>query len=321
MRAEELRRSLGRLHRLHFLPEIDGPVGIVSRHRHENEPEAIGLQFMEPAVGKQNTHFRRHPVDLHEKVLGLLRLFLQRHGEGLSAEFGEQSVRHALVAVFGDGMGDLMTHHNGKPRFVPRDRKDARVDGDLSSGHAPGVDRGILYQAELPLVSLERVRHPRVPEVLLNGLADLLSRTFHHLRVRCVLAELTLREEVAVVLKAHLSQHEGRDQGYSLPSGDRRGGTGADKDRCAAQAGGTHSDCSLHGIYSSKWVPVKATGFFHRSLPDLRELPMMCLRVSVRAQQCNQILETRMIPPIPAPPPDPGALAPSFSGWSPRIRR
>ena len=55
--------------------------------------------------------------------------------------------------MFGYGMRNLVAHHDSQPCVILGDGKDARVDGDFSPGHAPGIRYLIiLNQIEFPFV-------------------------------------------------------------------------------------------------------------------------------------------------------------------------
>ena len=58
----------------------------------------------------------------------------QCHGQPDGPELGKQTLTHPLVAMLGDGMGNLVPHDDGKPVFIFRNGKQARVDGHLPPG-------------------------------------------------------------------------------------------------------------------------------------------------------------------------------------------
>ena len=83
-------------------------------------------------------------------------------------------------------MGYLMSHHNGQRCLVLRDREQALVDADQSTGHTPGIDILVLHQVELPLVVLHILGHAIVLQVGLHSCRQPLPYPLHHSRIGCI---------------------------------------------------------------------------------------------------------------------------------------
>ena len=86
-------------------------------------------------------------------------LFLTASDRAMPPICGHQSLAHALAAVLGDGVGDLVTHDHCHAHLVPADGQDAGVEGHLAAGHAPGVDLVALDEVEFPGVAVEVAAH------------------------------------------------------------------------------------------------------------------------------------------------------------------
>ena len=58
---------------------------------------------------------------------------------------------HPLISMFGNGMGDLMTHDNGQSVIVPSNGQQSGIYHDFSTRHAKGIffldaSRSIVYR-------------------------------------------------------------------------------------------------------------------------------------------------------------------------------
>ena len=146
----------------------------------------------------------------------------------------ELALGEALRAVARGGVRHLVPEDRREPRVVPRDRKDARVDGDLSARQAERVHLLVLDHRELPL------------EIgTLRGSGDAAAHT-RDLRPRLgCRRDLALLQDLGVRLLAHLRLFLRRhhDQLRAAGDGRRLTGDGKHQDQSAErEKAGAHRD-------------------------------------------------------------------------------
>ena len=79
-----------------------------------------------------------------------------------------------------------MTENDGERRLVLCDRQQTLVDHYLTTRHTPCVDTLILYEIELPLISVELTCRTILLEICLYGISQSLTDTQYHLSISLV---------------------------------------------------------------------------------------------------------------------------------------
>jgi len=112
-------------------------------------------------------------------------------------------------------MGDLVGEHDREPVLVLGDGEDPAVDGDLATGHAPGIDRlGVVDDRRLPLIAGMELR--------LGGVRQSLAHSLNQVDVLGIGVGLRLGELLLVRLHPKLVDRRIADQIELLAPGDWR---------------------------------------------------------------------------------------------------
>ena len=111
--------------------------GIVPGARQVAHAEAVGFDLLFPAEARSDRTGRK-TGEIGEKAA---ELAVPRCGvHDRDGEPAEQAPRHALGAVAGGDMADLVADHAGKLGFVVRQRHQAPCHVDVAAGQGEGVD-------------------------------------------------------------------------------------------------------------------------------------------------------------------------------------
>src|SRR5690606_38830406 len=187
--------------------------------------DLVRLPLVGAAEGQEHADGRAHAEGRGEELAHLRGAILQGDVEGYPAELRCHHLTHALVAVFGDGVRDLVPHHDRERVLVPRNGQQSSIHHDLAARQAERVHLVALDDVELPLVALEPPRIALPLQRHLRGQSDALTDAPHLSRQALVVRELALFEDVLVLAPAQLLDLRLREQ-LEAPT-PREGGGGA----------------------------------------------------------------------------------------------
>jgi len=134
----------------HPLPEADSRFRVVAGAGHVDEPDAVGFALHVAAEGEEHAELGARTEEGKDRAAGRGVEAPKGGGDSKKPDLRELFLEHALGAVLGDGVGNLVGHDDGEALFVLCDFEDAAVNGHLAAGEAPGVLRGGGDQRELP---------------------------------------------------------------------------------------------------------------------------------------------------------------------------
>lgn len=127
MRGEPFRRP-GTAFGIHAFSQRDGGPGIMSGPGHQNQTDPVGFGFVQTAVRQKKTGIGADTVGLVEEFPVSGRLLGQGGRQRRGPYLGHQALAHALVAMAGNGMGDLMAQNDGQAGIVLGKLQKAAVD-------------------------------------------------------------------------------------------------------------------------------------------------------------------------------------------------
>jgi len=99
------------------LPKLESALGIVTGHRHKNQPH-VSASDSWVLLNGNSLPAERQDRRRHVQIFCFLRFLLQRLVKRDAAQLSQQTLAHTFFAVIGDGMRDFVPMTTANPFSV-----------------------------------------------------------------------------------------------------------------------------------------------------------------------------------------------------------